>query len=100
MAGGRLILLGMHQDGKPIVGNYVGSGMHGGTIYIRGHVENYQLGKEVGVREIDDRDQEILTSLLTEYANALELDINELMSQEFIKLVPVSHRPYGNLYAY
>ena len=30
MAGGVLILLGLNNDGRPIVGDYLGTGMHGG----------------------------------------------------------------------
>ena len=99
MAGGILILLGLHQQNS-IVGNYIGTGMHGGAIYIRGNVKDYQLGKEVGVKELTDEDKELLNKLISDYANDLELDFNYIMSSEFIKLVPVSHRPYGSLYAY
>lgn len=99
MAGGIVVLLGLNIDG-PIAGNYVGTGMHGGTIYIRGEVKDYQLGKEVGVRELDDNDWAVLSNLISEYCNDLDLDYNHVMSGKFRKLLPVSHRPYGNLYAY
>jgi glutamate synthase domain-containing protein 3 len=99
MAGGILVLLGLDCDG-PIIGNYIGTGMHGGAIYIRGKVQDYQLGKEVGVRELDENDHNILRELLQDYCNELDLDFDSLIKSEFIKLIPVSHRPYGNLYAY
>ncbi|MGD9580442.1 MAG: hypothetical protein AB7V50_03655, partial [Vampirovibrionia bacterium] len=89
MAGGILVLLGLGNS-SPIVGNYVGTGMHGGAIYIRGHVEQYQLGKEVGIKPLEDRDKELLDNLLKDYANDLGLDFNEIMSKEFIKLIPTS----------
>lgn len=100
MAGGILILLGLNNNNDKVVGNYVGTGMHGGTIYIRGKVENYQLGKEVGVKELDDNDKELLEKLIREYSDDLELNYDEIMNDHFIKLVPISLRPYGNLYAY
>jgi len=99
MAGGILILLGENING-PIVGKYVGTGMHGGTIYIRGKVEPYQLGKEVGVKPLDDNDFLLISKLLKEYSNDLNKDYDTLFNSEYLKLVPVSHRPYGNLYAY
>ena len=34
-AGGTLVVLGLHTDGRPIVGNFCGTGMHGGEIYLR-----------------------------------------------------------------
>lgn len=99
MAGGILILLGLNNE-KPIVGNYIGTGMHGGAIYLRGKVEQYQLGKEVGIKTLDDKDKQLLYKLIKDYATDLELDFDEIMSKEFIKLIPTSLRPYGNLYAY
>ena len=100
MAGGVLMLLGLEESDKPIVGNYVGTGMHGGAIYIRGEVEKRQLGMEVGVQELSSEDHNLIEPVLKEYCEDLRLDMNQVMSKKFIKLVPVSHRPYGRLYAY
>ena len=102
MAGGVLILLGLgrKETQQPIVGDYVGTGMHGGVIYIRGPVDPRRLGKEVGVREITQDDIKLLRRYLLEYCSDFALNLDELMGQEFIKLLPVSHRPYGRLYCY
>jgi len=101
MAGGLLILLGMESRLEgPLVGGYVGTGMHGGEIYLRGEVEEWQCGKEVGVFTATDEEMAALKPLLTEYCEALGFDLDEVMSQPFTKLVPVSHRPYGKLYTY
>ena len=35
LAGGILILLGLHTDNKPIYGNFIETGMHGGKIVLR-----------------------------------------------------------------
>ena len=35
-AGGVIIVLGLHEDDRPIVGNFCGTGMHGGEIFLRG----------------------------------------------------------------
>lgn len=50
MAGGLLVVLGMAPgfDG-PVVGNHLGAGMHGGEIYVRGHVDDWQCGDDVQV---------------------------------------------------
>ncbi|TLM80153.1 MAG: hypothetical protein FDZ70_01930 [Actinobacteria bacterium] len=101
MAGGLLVLLGMFggQEG-PLVGGYCGAGMHGGTIYLRGEVESWQVGKECGIFTATDEDLAELTPVLEEYCADLDVDIAEVLSAPFTKLVPVSHRPYGKLYAY
>jgi glutamate synthase domain-containing protein 3 len=101
MAGGNLIILGLNNSGdKPIIGNYTGTGMHGGTIYIRDEVEEYQLGAEVGIKELTEEDSRLLTKLLAEYCDDFGLKLEQIMDKPFIKLIPISHRPYGKLYAY
>jgi glutamate synthase domain-containing protein 3 len=101
MAGGLLVLLGLDSpEGKPIVGDYLGTGMHGGTIYIRGEVVEKHCGAEVGILEADDSDLKTLKKSLAEYCEDLGLDLEEVMKRPFKKLIPVSSRPYGNLYAY
>jgi glutamate synthase domain-containing protein 3 len=99
-AGGIIILLGMERDGKPLTGNYVGTGMHGGVIYIRGEVDPFQLGKEVSISSIDEMDEERLKLYLKEYCEDFNLSLDEVMEQRFIKLLPTHLRPYGKIYAY
>ena len=101
MAGGLLILLGMNSrlDG-PLVGGYLGTGMHGGAIYLRGEVEPWQCGKEVGVFEANESDMAEIKPVLAEYCEAMGMELAEVLSVAFTKLVPVSHRPYGKLYTY
>lgn len=101
MAGGMLVLLGMNsQFDGPLVGGYLGTGMHGGVIYLRGEVEPWQVGKECGIFTADEEDMKTLGPVLKEYAEWLEMDYDEIVSVPFTKLVPISHRPYGKLYTY
>lgn len=101
MAGGMLVLLGLERrNNRPLVGDYCGTGMHGGVIYVRGEVEPHKLGKEVGVKVPDEADLKELSGYLKDYCADFGLSLDEVMSQPFSKLVPVSSRPYGRLYAY
>jgi len=112
MAGGIIMVLGISEANnknnqincsKSIVGDYVGTGMHGGTIYIREKVEDYKLGREVNKSSIDNTDIEILKKYIFKFSEYFEFrgsEINNIDLQEFIKLTPHSHRPYGKLYAY
>ncbi len=100
MAGGILILLGLNRKpGQPVAGDYLGTGMHGGVIYVRGEVDRTRLGKEVSVFELNEEDNRKLDELLREYCADLGIDYEQVRKEKFVKLVPVSHRPYGNLYA-
>lgn len=100
MAGGILIVLGLERGQQPLVGDYCGTGMHGGVMYLRGEVDPRHLGREVAVRPLEEEDLALLREHLGEYCSDLGLNLEEIMAEPFTKLVPVSSRPYGNLYAY
>jgi len=101
MAGGILILLGLNlKTGENHKANYIGTGMHGGVIYLRGAVNDYQLGKEIGVSELDDKDFLNLEKYVSEFAAHFGCDAQDILKQKFIKLFPLYLRPYGRLYAY
>ena len=107
MAGGELMLLGLSGGSasgevrdEPLVGSYVGTGMHGGVIYLRGLVEEHQLGKEVALAAPDDADRARIHELVTDFCHVMGLDVAEILSVPFVKLFPYSHRPYGKMYAY
>ena len=101
MAGGILILLGLNLSERARhKANFVGTGMHGGVIYLGGGIEDYQLGKEVGVAELEGEDRQILKKLVGEFASHFGYDAGEILKHDFYKLFPLWLRPYGRLYAY
>jgi glutamate synthase domain-containing protein 3 len=101
MAGGILILLGLNlKEREQHKANFIGTGMHGGVIYMRGEVQEFQLGKEVGGAELDENDYLILKGLVGEFASRFDYDAKEILKHKFIKLFPLYLRPYGRLYAY
>jgi glutamate synthase domain-containing protein 3 len=101
MAGGILILLGLNlEEGERHKANFIGTGMHGGVIYMRGEVQEFQLGKEVGVAELDENDYLTLKGLVGEFASHFDYDAEELLRYKYTKLFPLYLRPYGRLYAY
>lgn len=100
MAGGRVILLGLNLGDKPHRARYIGTGMHGGIIYIRGKVENWQLGKEVGIVDMDDDDWKLLEKHVGDFCSEFNLEKDEVLGGKFLKLKPVTKRPYGRIYAY
>ncbi|SNS25498.1 glutamate synthase (NADPH) GltB3 subunit [Humidesulfovibrio mexicanus] len=100
MAGGILLLLGMYSDKptEPIAGRSLGTGMHGGVIYVRGEVPVEQIGPGLSAQPVDDADTAAITGIVKEYAKELGLDAKEILAADFVKIKPFSHRPYGNLY--
>jgi glutamate synthase domain-containing protein 3 len=101
MAGGVLVLLGLDlKKGENHRAKYVGTGMHGGVMYLRGGIDPYQVGKEVGITDLEDKDFQTLEKLVNEFAGYFGHDAKKIMSGKFIKLYPKYLRPYGRLYAY
>ena len=101
MAGGILVLLGLTLNGSmKHKASFIGTGMHAGVIYLRGTVEEHQLGKEVGVGDLDENDWLVLGKLLDEYSAHFDLDTKKITGDKFLKLTPRYLRPYGRLYAY
>jgi glutamate synthase domain-containing protein 3 len=101
MAGGTLVLLGLTlKEGEAHEANFIGTGMHGGVVYIRGDVADYQLGKEVGKAELNEDDAKRLKAAVAEFSSHFGHDADVILGQSFIKLYPKWLRPYGRLYAY
>jgi glutamate synthase domain-containing protein 3 len=101
MAGGILIVLGLTlREGEHHKAKFIGTGMHGGLIYLRGSIEDYQVGKEVGVAELEEKDYQILHQLVSEFAAHFGYETEMVLEYNFTKLFPRWLRPYGRLYAY
>jgi glutamate synthase domain-containing protein 3 len=101
MAGGVLVVLGLTlKAGERHRARFVGTGMHGGIIYIRGELPANHLGKEVKVIDVNKNDLTLIQSLVKEFCGYFNFKFNEVMDGKFSKIVPFSHRPYGSVYAY
>lgn len=102
MAGGKLVVLGIFKKEKdPVVGSYIGTGMHGGTIYIRGGVTKNQLGDDVAAEEVSDEEKTAIKKDIEDFCRYFRVtEVDNILSSTFVKLIPRSSRPYGKLYAY
>jgi glutamate synthase domain-containing protein 3 len=99
MAGGLLVLLGMdsHSEGS-VVGGHLGTGMHGGEIFVRGEVEPWQCGREVSVFDAGSGETAALSGVLSDYCGAFDISLDEVLSARFTRIAPTSCRPYTELY--
>jgi len=96
MAGGVLVVLGLTL-GEDLVhrARFIGTGMHGGAIYLRGKARS--LGKEVDAVPMTEEDYDRVQSIINSFRRYFGVE-KELSTSSFTKLVPVSKRPYGKLY--
>lgn len=98
MAGGTLIVLGLAMGPNPVHrARFVGTGMHGGIIYLRGRALN--IGREAELKPLEDKDFKRLEEAFTVFCKHFEIPHEKIASSEFTKLVPTSKRPYGKIYA-
>jgi glutamate synthase domain-containing protein 3 len=101
MAGGLLIVLGLNRaPGLPISGIYTGTGMHGGAMILGEALDPRSLGREVGESPLTPEDLADLRRYVGEYVAAFGGNAEEILARPFVKYLPVSRRPYGQIYVY
>lgn len=97
LAGGLIIVLGIDAEDVP-VGNFTGTGMHGGSIFIRSAGELKSLPAQVTAEIVTDEDLEEIKPVLHEYADSFNMNADELLKGKFYKLSPNAKNPYKQLY--
>ncbi|MGI5896936.1 MAG: glutamate synthase [Oscillospiraceae bacterium] len=97
-AGGIIIVLGMNNNERRIVGNFPCTGMHGGKIILRGNTDRVTFPKNVCVKSATNDDIESIQSELIEFCKAFGYDIEEIMNSEFTVVTPDSKNPYKQMY--
>ena len=97
-AGGKIIVLGLCDDGKPNVSNFPCTGMLGGKMYLRSVCKVLRLPDKVKVSRATEGDMLEISEYLTEYCNIFGLDMEEILSSEFTVIVPDTKNPYKQMY--
>jgi glutamate synthase domain-containing protein 3 len=96
MAGGVVLILNMNSE--PFTGDWVGTGIHGGVIYVRGGIDESSLGIGAKITGLDASDKTLIQDLINEFCSYFGGDSDALAGSKFAKVVPISHRPYGKMY--
>jgi glutamate synthase domain-containing protein 3 len=98
LAGGLIVVLGIGLEEDVPVGNFTGTGMHGGKIFIRTDRELTGLPEQVttAIASADDL-QEILP-YISEFAGYFNMDAESLVNGRFYVLKPNAKNPYKQLY--
>ncbi len=99
MAGGLLLVLGLGSV-KPISERGVGSGIHGGEIFVRGSVDEQYLG--VGARQapITDEQRKMIGPIIEDFALSFGMDAKPLMTAEYTRIAAASARPFASKYTW
>jgi glutamate synthase domain-containing protein 3 len=99
MAGGLIIVLGLR--GIPAVAERgIGSGIHGGEIFIRGEVPPHLLGVGAIMKPAGGKDLERIAPCIREYARHFGRDPEPLLAEDYARISPASSRPFANKYTW
>ena len=97
-AGGTIIVLGLNQLGRPPVGYFTGTGMHGGRIILRADELPKDLPSQVTSSIATDEDKKEIRTLISEFCTIFGFETDEIMKSNFFLLKPDSKNPYRRLY--
>ncbi|WML68337.1 MAG: hypothetical protein METHP_01952 [Methanoregula sp. SKADARSKE-2] len=97
MAGGLLLVLGMH-DLAPVEERGVGSGIHGGEIYVRGEVDESFLGVGAKQTPATAEQKAAIKPVIEDFAKAFGMDPAPILASEFTRIAPASARPFASKY--
>ena len=97
-AGGLIIVLGLNDDGKKIVGNFPCTGMHGGKIFLRSKCEEIKFPSQVSAKPATDEDKEEIKKYVEEFCGYFGYDGEGLLKDDFTVVTPDSKNPYKQMY--
>ena len=97
MAGGLVIVLGMGGV-PPIAEQGVGSGIHGGEIFIRGTVDNLCLGSGTKQAPVTDEEKAMIRPIIEDFAKSFGIDPKPLLASGYTRIAAISARPFASKY--
>lgn len=97
LAGGLIVVLGLNAKTAP-VGNFTGTGMHGGRIFIRTECKLVSLPAQVVAEEAGADDLKEIEPYVEEFAGYFGEDAKSLLKDRFCLLTPNAKNPYRQLY--
>jgi glutamate synthase domain-containing protein 3 len=97
LAGGLIVVLGIGAESAP-VGNFTGTGMHGGKIFIRTDKELAALPAQVTVDTAGKNELREIEEFVGEFADHFGMDAKSLLKDRFLLLKPNAKNPYKQLY--
>ncbi len=100
MAGGLLIVLGMNAGAAAVAERGIGSGIHGGEIYIRGTVDEKYLGVGAKAQPVNEADRQRIAPHIRDFAEKTGIDPAPFLTAPFTKITPASARPFANKYCW
>ena len=97
-AGGVIVVLGLHTDGKKIVHNFPCTGMHGGKLFLRGKCDDIEFPSQVTAKPAGSADLAEIQEYVAEFCKEFDCSSQEIMNSPFTVVTPDSKNPYKQMY--
>ncbi len=97
-AGGVIVVLGINSHAKKIVGNFPGTGMHGGKMFLRSDCKDIEFPSQVSARKATQEDLKEIEADLKEFCRLFGYDFKEITDSYFTVVTPDSKNPYKQMY--
>ncbi len=97
-AGGVIVVLGLGESDRRIVGNFPCTGMHGGKLILRSDGRGLAFPDQVTARPATGQDKAEIGRYVSEYCRLFGGDQEELLDHPFTVVTPDSKNPYKQLY--
>ena len=97
-AGGILIVLGNGLNGQPIIGNFCGTGMHGGEMYLRTNEVPKLLPKQVKAEKLEKLENQEVIAIIADYCKKMGYDEEEMLKSSYYRITPDTDNPYKTMY--
>jgi len=98
LAGGLIVVLGIGCEETAPVGNFTGTGMHGGKIFLRTNKEPVSLPAQVAAEIAGKDDLKEIEKAVNEFGSLFDMDAASLLQDQFFVLKPNAKNPYKQLY--
>jgi glutamate synthase domain-containing protein 3 len=99
MAGGLIIVLGI-GGGRPISEQGVGSGIHGGEIFVRGKIDDLSLGGGARQAPVTPEQKALIRPVIEDFAHSFGIDAAPLLASEYTRIAATSARPFASKYTW
>ena len=97
-AGGTIIVLGLTDSDRPIVGNFPSTGMHGGKMFLRSDCKGIHFPHQVHTHTADSSELEEIAHYLRRFCFYFGRDLSELLDHTYTVVMPDSRNPYRQMY--
>lgn len=97
-AGGKIIVLGMSDNNRPIVGDFPCTGMHGGKMYLRSDCSKVNFTDQVNAAPASKDELNEIKDYIEEYCTFFKLDQKIILDARFTVITPNTSNPYRQMY--